>query len=105
MDGSRTRCIGAVGSTTKRKVPLPSYGIKPNGSMACHSGSWLHPTEFCFGSLDVPDEDHEDVVEMLKSCVNRIAYNHPKAGAIRWLDDVVLKPKLVELRPKNAWRL
>jgi hypothetical protein len=56
-------------------------------------------------SLDVPDEDHEDVVEMLKSCVNRIAYNHPKAGAIRWLDDVVLKPKLVELRPKNAWRL
>jgi hypothetical protein len=46
-------------------------------------------------SLDVPDEDHEDVVEMLKSCVNRIAYNHPKAGAIRWLDDVVLKPKLV----------
>jgi hypothetical protein len=50
-------------------------------------------------SLDVPDEDHEDVVNMLESCVNRIAYNHPKANKISWLDDIVLKPKLVELRP------
>jgi hypothetical protein len=49
-------------------------------------------------SLDVPDEDHENVLRLLEGCANRIAYNHPRIGAIRWLDDSVVKPKLVPLR-------
>ncbi len=40
----------------------------------------------------------------LSNCANRIAYNHPKAGTIRWLDDIVFKPEVVELHP-NAQRL
>jgi len=51
-------------------------------------------------SLDVPDEDHEDVVDMLESCANRIAYNHPKIGTIRWLDDTVVRPKIVPMPPQ-----
>jgi hypothetical protein len=50
-------------------------------------------------SLDVPDEDHEDVVDMLERCANRIAYNHPKIGTIRWLDDTVVRPQIVPMHP------
>lgn len=38
-------------------------------------------------SLDVTDEDHENVLRLVEGCANRIAYNHPRIGAIRWLDD------------------
>ncbi len=36
---------------------------------------------------------------MLEKCANRIAYNHPKAGTIRWLDDIVFKPEVVSYIP------
>jgi hypothetical protein len=49
-------------------------------------------------SLDVPDEDRENVLRLLEGCANRIAYNHPRIGTIRWLDDSVVKPKLLPLR-------
>jgi hypothetical protein len=54
-------------------------------------------------SLDVSDEDHENVLRLLEGCANRIAYNHPRIGAIRWLDDSVVEPKLLPLR-SNASR-
>ena len=54
-------------------------------------------------SLDVPDEDHENVLRFLEGCANRIAYNHSRIAAVRWLDDSVVKPKLVPLR-SNASR-
>jgi hypothetical protein len=53
-------------------------------------------------SLDVPDENHEDVVDMLVRYTKRIAYNFPKIGTIRWLDDTVVRPKIVPLHPQMS---
>jgi hypothetical protein len=50
-------------------------------------------------SLDVLEEDYDEVVRLLQSCTNRITYNHPKIGMIRRLEDSVARPKLVPLLP------
>jgi hypothetical protein len=52
-------------------------------------------------SLDVLEEDHDAVVRLLQSCTNRITYNHPKIGMIRWLEDNVAKPRLVSMQPNE----
>jgi hypothetical protein len=52
-------------------------------------------------SLDVLEEDYDEVVRLLQSCTNRITYNHPKIGMIRRLEDSVARPKLVPLLPNK----
>jgi hypothetical protein len=48
-------------------------------------------------SIDVLDEHHDQVAAMLESCANRIIYNYPAIGSIRWLNDNVAKPKIVAM--------
>jgi hypothetical protein len=54
-------------------------------------------------SIDVSDEDHDQVTAMLESCANRIIYNYPEISSVRWQDDSVAKAKIVAMhREINA---
>jgi hypothetical protein len=52
-------------------------------------------------SIEVADEHHDRVAEMLESCAKRIRYNYPNTGSVRWLDDIVGRPKVVAMRSEQ----
>ena len=53
-------------------------------------------------SIDVSDEHHDQVTAMLESCAQRIIYNYPAIGAVRWLNDSVAKPKIVAMHGRTS---
>jgi hypothetical protein len=54
-------------------------------------------------SIDVSDENHDQVASMLESCAKRIIYNYPEISSVRWQDESVAKPKIVAMhREINA---
>ena len=53
-------------------------------------------------SIDVSDEHHDQVTAMLESCAQRIIYNSPAIGAVRWLNDSVAKPKIAAMHGRTS---